>query len=338
METIHDLNLRNVAGRICYDIEREAVSIPLILESGKEANGCPYVIKKAGVVNGTTKKDIKAVFDKGMRLKPLIQPIAASTCIGVNRLLLAEPKRLPGIDWLNLPAEPLWIDDTEPVNPHESTIIDKRHTGYTPLFTDTSIQTSYFVCTDEFLYGSKIHEESVRNIMVICFGSKKHRAFKRLMKAPYYSSIDGPFIMISLFPNNEFNLAVYDFNKMDLDNPVLWPESERTELYISYIAAFVISVLFTLNVANNVTLQRIAPARHVPKYERKYPRLEYHVLKLNRSSGAVSPKLEKQLRKSPRQHLRRGHLRQYRPGKYTWIPHCMIGKWESGNIVKDYLI
>lgn len=38
---------------------------------------------------------------------------------------------------------------------------------------------------------------------------------------------------------------------------------------------------------------------------------------------------------SPRVHLRRGHPRQYSPGKWTWVQPCMVGA-NKGIITKDY--
>lgn len=40
--------------------------------------------------------------------------------------------------------------------------------------------------------------------------------------------------------------------------------------------------------------------------------------------------------RSPRLHLRRGHIRQYKPGHYTWVSPCAVGNPDSGAIDKDY--
>lgn len=39
---------------------------------------------------------------------------------------------------------------------------------------------------------------------------------------------------------------------------------------------------------------------------------------------------------SPRVHLRRGHPRQYAPGKWTWVQPCVVGNPERGMVHKDY--
>lgn len=39
---------------------------------------------------------------------------------------------------------------------------------------------------------------------------------------------------------------------------------------------------------------------------------------------------------SPRLHLRRGHARQYTPGKWTWVQPAVIGNKQIGMVHKDY--
>lgn len=39
---------------------------------------------------------------------------------------------------------------------------------------------------------------------------------------------------------------------------------------------------------------------------------------------------------SPRLHLRRGHPRQYAPGKWTWVQPCVVGNKAAGMVHKDY--
>jgi len=41
-------------------------------------------------------------------------------------------------------------------------------------------------------------------------------------------------------------------------------------------------------------------------------------------------------RSSPRQHKRRGHFRQYKDGRRTWIPEALVGKIEFGYIYHSY--
>jgi hypothetical protein len=41
---------------------------------------------------------------------------------------------------------------------------------------------------------------------------------------------------------------------------------------------------------------------------------------------------------SPRLHLRRGHARQFAPGKWTWVRDCAVGNKVAGVISKDYAL
>lgn len=41
---------------------------------------------------------------------------------------------------------------------------------------------------------------------------------------------------------------------------------------------------------------------------------------------------------SPRVHLRRGHARQYAPGKWTWVQPCTVGDKSKGMVHKDYAV
>ena len=39
---------------------------------------------------------------------------------------------------------------------------------------------------------------------------------------------------------------------------------------------------------------------------------------------------------SPRLHIRRGHIREYKTGLYTWVQACLVGNGERGYVHKDY--
>jgi len=39
---------------------------------------------------------------------------------------------------------------------------------------------------------------------------------------------------------------------------------------------------------------------------------------------------------SPRLHIRRGHIREYKTGLFTWVQSCLVGNGDSGYVHKDY--
>lgn len=72
----------------------------------------------------------------------------------------------------------------------------------------------------------------------------------------------------------------------------------------------------------------------------KLPLYDYHCLTVATTKGTTSSKasggtLEVE-RNSPRQHLRRGHIRRLQSGHKIWINSCVVGK--HGKIDKDYVI
>lgn len=67
----------------------------------------------------------------------------------------------------------------------------------------------------------------------------------------------------------------------------------------------------------------------------KQPLFSYWTLELDLSRAESSESLGG-THASPRLHLRRGHPRQYAPGKWTWVQPCAVGNKHLGLIHKDY--
>ena len=67
----------------------------------------------------------------------------------------------------------------------------------------------------------------------------------------------------------------------------------------------------------------------------KQPLFSYWTLELDLSRPESSESLGG-THASPRLHLRRGHARQYAPGKWTWVQPCAVGNKSAGMVHKDY--
>lgn len=67
----------------------------------------------------------------------------------------------------------------------------------------------------------------------------------------------------------------------------------------------------------------------------KLPLFSHWTLELEIPNQSYSKSERNGNKSSPRVHLRRGHPRQYSPGKWTWVQPCMVGK-NKGIITKDY--
>jgi len=102
-----------------------------------------------------------------------------------------------------------------------------------------------------------------------------------------------------------------------------------------------VASMCTLLECSNV-VYRIHPAPRKLNLKRKKkhkePFFEYKTLVIDpHKPRVVGPVLgPHRLRKSPKLHLRRGHIRRLRSGGKTWVSPAMIGSKRRGMILKDY--
>ena len=67
----------------------------------------------------------------------------------------------------------------------------------------------------------------------------------------------------------------------------------------------------------------------------KLPIYSFHTLYLNLGKESSSS-AHGGTHASPRLHLRRGHPREFSPGKWTWVQPCVVGNKALGVVHKDY--
>ena len=100
--------------------------------------------------------------------------------------------------------------------------------------------------------------------------------------------------------------------------------------------------VFTFLRCNNVGIESISAPKSLNKKrakKKKVPLFEYRVLELKQDSTIkYEPATNGRKRKSPRMHLRRGHIRTYASGESTFVTACMVGKDGDGFLHKDYRV
>ena len=104
-----------------------------------------------------------------------------------------------------------------------------------------------------------------------------------------------------------------------------------------------VAAMCTLLECNNVIYQTHPAPRKLNlkrKKRKREPFFEYKTLVIDpHKARVVSPALgPHRLRKSPKLHLRRGHIRRLRSGGKTWVSPAMIGSKRRGLVLKDYEI
>jgi hypothetical protein len=103
-----------------------------------------------------------------------------------------------------------------------------------------------------------------------------------------------------------------------------------------------VEVLMFLNAlaCSNVSIERREPRKAAKKAKRALPFDAYHVLVVDVPGVAAAPNsgAEREHR-SPREHLRRGHIRRLQDGRRIWVNATVVAAGrQAGVITKDYAL
>ena len=99
------------------------------------------------------------------------------------------------------------------------------------------------------------------------------------------------------------------------------------------------AVLAFLNAlaCSNVRAERLPQRDRTRKAKTAIPFDEYHVLTIGSAGGATeSGSGGGASHRSPREHLRRGHIRRYESGIKVWVNATVVNPGVGGKVVKDY--
>lgn len=117
------------------------------------------------------------------------------------------------------------------------------------------------------------------------------------------------------------------------------PHNELSEVNGNFILAIIKYSLLSMQ-CNNLELIENKPSKlrqQMRKSKKKKPLFSFWTLAIN---GKSTQTTESQggTHATPRFHLRRGHVRQYAPGKFTWISEMAVSRKGEGMVHKDYKI
>lgn len=109
------------------------------------------------------------------------------------------------------------------------------------------------------------------------------------------------------------------------------------EEYIDEVRAL-LGLLNALS-CSNVAIDRIPPKRANSAKHPALPFDTYHVLMIRkREACASSDSVFVEDRRSPREHLRRGHIRRLQSGVRLWINATIVNPGAGGKVSKDYAV
>jgi len=111
---------------------------------------------------------------------------------------------------------------------------------------------------------------------------------------------------------------------------------DRVEVFLQLIDIFL-----QAKSCKNVTSVKNNPPEKLNKKRiknGKVPLFSYWTLNLDFGNPVTSGENGGGTHASPRLHLRRGHAREYSPGKFTWVQPTVVGNKKIGVVMKDYKV
>lgn len=199
----------------------------------------------------------------------------------------------------------------------------------------------------EFFMGMKVIDELVKLPFPVCWIEFDGNATGSKTITGHLLSLDDNGCLTGLFfgrlpgekwryqcfwtTNNQGKSFVLHHDKHD--NPL---KPEVVQMHIYLVRVFLSAINCT-----NVEREQHLPAEKLQKARKKkgkLPLFSYWTLHvdLDRSMGGGQP--TGGTHASPRLHLRRGHPRQYAPGKYCWVRACAVGSGKNGMVHKEYTV
>jgi hypothetical protein len=117
-------------------------------------------------------------------------------------------------------------------------------------------------------------------------------------------------------------------------------EDERLTSDAMWGPTFIVASLLNALACSNVRAEVSSPIKQPKKSKNTLPFDSYHVLtigaKSERTDGALSG--SHAFGRSPREHLRRGHIRRYESGLRIWVNATVVNAGSGGKITKDYRV
>jgi hypothetical protein len=131
-------------------------------------------------------------------------------------------------------------------------------------------------------------------------------------------------------PDNNGKIKVFDWS--DDNDQYLDVIGQTASYYKSFLSALNCTNINRIEHNPSDKLQKARAKRG------KQPLFSYWTLEIDLPKSRAAGEDYGGTHASPRLHLRRGHPRQYAPGKYCWVQPCVVGNKAAGIVHKDYSV
>ncbi|MFM7010970.1 MAG: hypothetical protein ACKO0Z_16885, partial [Betaproteobacteria bacterium] len=134
--------------------------------------------------------------------------------------------------------------------------------------------------------------------------------------------------------------AIFDRTKKEVTIAVKYSDPENTEPHGVGHDAEVLMCFLNALACSNVRIERSDPKKGAQKTKSALQFDAYHVLTVD-FHESKTPNSCKSVcdRRSPREHIRRGHIRRIENGRKIWISAAVVGSTNGAGVInKDYKI
>ena len=196
---------------------------------------------------------------------------------------------------------------------------------------DVELHLPFNLIALEFLVSAEPNQDQIRSTKRVIV-AQETEAFVAC-KAAFWADATGQWIALPEFDIPKTGYIFKEDGKLKLvihtHAPILADIQQEVEVLLEFINALQCS---------NVEISKEKGRKSNKSTKGALPFDDYHFLTIARSEGAASAAPGSGSHRSPREHLRRGHIRRLPTGKKVWVSATVVCAGQGGRVRKDYCL
>ena len=194
---------------------------------------------------------------------------------------------------------------------------------------DVELHLPFNLIALEFLVTAEPNPDQIRSTKRVII-AREAEAFVEC-KAAFWADATGQWIALPEFDIPKTGYMFKEDGKLKLKihthAPIVADIQQETEVLLDFINALQCS---------NVEIAKEKGRKSNKNAKGALPFDDYHFLTIVRSEGTTSAASGSGSHRSPREHLRRGHIRRLPTGKKVWVSATVVCAGQGGRVRKDY--